>query len=52
VVHRLADKGLSALIGVSLFAYVRAHHRLQGVSLFDLRDTQTVRTARTRADGG
>jgi uncharacterized membrane protein YbhN (UPF0104 family) len=52
VVHRLADKGLSALIGVSLFAYVRAHHRLQGVSLFDLRDTQTVRTPRTHADGG
>ncbi|MDQ6857245.1 MAG: flippase-like domain-containing protein [Candidatus Dormibacteraeota bacterium] len=45
VVHRLADKGLSAVIGVSLYAYVRAHHRLHGVSLFDLRDTQTVRRA-------
>jgi uncharacterized membrane protein YbhN (UPF0104 family) len=45
VVHRLADKGLSAVIGVSLFAYVRAHHRLRGISLFDLRDTQTVQRA-------
>jgi uncharacterized membrane protein YbhN (UPF0104 family) len=42
VVHRLADKGLSAVIGVSLFTYVRAHHRLRGISLFDLRDTNTV----------
>jgi uncharacterized membrane protein YbhN (UPF0104 family) len=42
VVHRLADKGLSAVIGVSLYGYVRAHHRLRGISLFDLRDTQTV----------
>ncbi len=43
VVHRLADKGLSAVLGVSLYAYVRAHHRLRGISLFDLRDAQTVR---------
>ncbi|MBJ7596080.1 MAG: flippase-like domain-containing protein [Candidatus Dormibacteraeota bacterium] len=42
VVHRLADKGLSAIVGMSLFGYVRAHHRLRGISLFDLRDTQTV----------
>jgi uncharacterized membrane protein YbhN (UPF0104 family) len=42
VVHRLADKGLSAVLGVSLYAYVRAHHRLRGISLFDLRDAQTV----------
>jgi uncharacterized membrane protein YbhN (UPF0104 family) len=42
VVHRLADKGLSALIGASLFMFVRAHYHLRGVSLFDLRDTQTA----------
>jgi uncharacterized membrane protein YbhN (UPF0104 family) len=42
VVHRLADKGLSAVIGVSLFPYVRARYHLRGVSLFDLRDTQTA----------
>jgi len=42
VVHRLADKGLSAALGVTLYAYVRAHHRLRGISLFDLRDAQTV----------
>ncbi|HSP64810.1 MAG TPA: lysylphosphatidylglycerol synthase transmembrane domain-containing protein [Candidatus Deferrimicrobium sp.] len=42
VVHRLADKGLSAVLGVSLYAYVRAHHRLRGISLFDLRDTQSI----------
>jgi uncharacterized membrane protein YbhN (UPF0104 family) len=40
VVHRLADKGLSALVGVSLYGYVRAHYRLRSISLFDLRDTQ------------
>ena len=45
VVHRLADKGLSAVVGVSLYGYVRAHHRLRGISLFDLRDTQTVQRA-------
>ena len=42
VVHRLADKGLSAVVGLSLFTYVRAHDRLHGVSLFDLRDRQGV----------
>jgi uncharacterized membrane protein YbhN (UPF0104 family) len=42
-VHRLADKGLSAVVGLSLFVWVRAHHRLQGVSLFDLRDADTAR---------
>jgi uncharacterized protein (TIRG00374 family) len=52
VVHRLADKGLSALVGVSLFGYVRAHHHLRGVSLFDLRDTQTGRAQPARVDGG
>ncbi len=46
VVHRLADKGLSALVGVSLFAYVRAHYRLRGVSLFDLRDADTAAVRR------
>ena len=52
VVHRLADKGLSAVIGASLFAYVRAHYHLRGVSLFDLRDTQTGRAPPARLDGG
>ena len=33
VVHRLADKGISAVIGASLFPYVRSHYRLSGVSL-------------------
>jgi uncharacterized membrane protein YbhN (UPF0104 family) len=43
VVHRLADKGLSAVVGVSLFAWVRIRHQLQGVSLFDLRNTSAAR---------
>jgi uncharacterized membrane protein YbhN (UPF0104 family) len=42
VVYRLADKGLSAVIGASLFAYVRVHYHLRGLSMFDLRDTQTA----------
>ena len=40
VVHRLADKGLSAVIGASLFVVVRRRYRLQGVSLLDLRDAR------------
>ncbi len=51
VVHRLADKGLSAIVGMSLFGYVRAHHRLRGISLFDLRDTQTVQRTPLTDDG-
>jgi uncharacterized membrane protein YbhN (UPF0104 family) len=42
VLHRAADKGLSAVIGIGLFAYVRRRHALQGVSLFDLRNTRTA----------
>ncbi len=51
VVHRLADKGLSAVIGMSLYWYVRAHHRLRGISIFDLRDTQTVQRTPLADDG-
>lgn len=51
VVHRLADKGLSAVVGMSLFAYVRTHHRMHSVSLFDLRDTSTAALP-AAADGG
>jgi uncharacterized protein (TIRG00374 family) len=51
VVHRLADKGLSAVIGLLLFAYVRSRYHLRGVSLFDLRDTQAGRAQPARADG-
>lgn len=47
VVHRLADKGLSAVIGLSLFLYVRRRYQLQGVSLFDLRDTRSARRTAT-----
>jgi uncharacterized membrane protein YbhN (UPF0104 family) len=43
VVHRLADKGLSAVIGASLFVVVRRRHRLRGVSLFELADTRSGR---------
>jgi hypothetical protein len=43
VVHRLADKGLSAVIGASLFVVVRRRHRLHGVSLFELADTRSGR---------
>jgi uncharacterized protein (TIRG00374 family) len=52
VVHRLADKGLSAVVGLSLFVWVRAHHRLHGVSLFDLRDAETARQKPALADDG
>ncbi|HWF57215.1 MAG TPA: lysylphosphatidylglycerol synthase transmembrane domain-containing protein [Candidatus Dormibacteraeota bacterium] len=52
VVHRLADKGLSAVLGLSLFLWVRAHRRLHGVSLFDLRDTETARRQPALADDG
>ncbi len=51
VVHRLADKGLSAILGMSLFAYVRAHHRLRGISIFDLRDAQAVQRTPLTDDG-
>jgi len=51
VVHRLADKGLSALIGSSLFLYVRSRHQLHDVSLFDLRDTNTGRRPALADDG-
>jgi uncharacterized membrane protein YbhN (UPF0104 family) len=51
VVHRLADKGLSALIGASLFAYVRVHYRMRSVSILDLRDAETAQ-AQPVADGG
>jgi uncharacterized membrane protein YbhN (UPF0104 family) len=51
VVHRLADKGLSALLGLSLFVYVRTHYQMRGVSLFDLRDTHTAQQ-RIAADDG
>jgi uncharacterized membrane protein YbhN (UPF0104 family) len=51
VVHRLADKGLSALIGVSLYAYVRVHYRLRSVSILDLRSAETAQ-AQPVADGG
>lgn len=47
VVHRLADKGLSAVIGASLFLWVRARHDMAGVSLFDLRDTATATASPT-----
>jgi uncharacterized membrane protein YbhN (UPF0104 family) len=50
VVHRLADKGLSAVLGVSLYAYVRSHHRLRGISLFDLRDTQAAQRSQLADD--
>ncbi len=52
VVHRLADKGLSAVVGLCLFPYVRTRHGLRGVSLFDLRDTRTARPAPALADDG
>jgi uncharacterized membrane protein YbhN (UPF0104 family) len=52
VVHRAADKGLSAVIGVTLFAYVRRHYPLRGVSLFDLRNTSTAQPRVTAADDG
>lgn len=42
VVNRLADKGLSAVIGLSLYTYVRARYRLGDVSLFDMRDSQAI----------
>ncbi len=42
VLHRTADKGLSAVIGITLFAYVRRRYQLHGVSLFDLRNTATA----------
>lgn len=42
VVHRLADKGLSALVGVSLFAAVRRRYEMHSVSIFDLRDTRAA----------
>ena len=45
VVQRTADKGLSAVIGTALFWWVRSRHHLQGLSLFDLRDTSTVHAA-------
>ncbi len=51
VVHRLADKGLSAVIGVSLFAYVRAHYRLHEVSILDLRDSETAKAPPAADDG-
>jgi uncharacterized membrane protein YbhN (UPF0104 family) len=47
VVHRLADKGLSAVIGASLFVVVRRRHRLRGVSLFQLADTRSGPPAHT-----
>ena len=30
------------MIGITLFAYVRRRYQLQGVSLFDLRNTATA----------
>jgi uncharacterized protein (TIRG00374 family) len=45
LLHRLADKGLSAVMGLSLFAYVRVRHGLHAVSIFDMRDTKTAQAA-------
>ena len=42
VVHRLADKGLSAVLGLSLFAFVRRRYEMHAISLFDLRDTRAA----------
>lgn len=43
VVYRLADKGVSAVVGVSLFAFVRRRYEMHSISLFDLRDTRAAR---------
>ncbi|MFI5312925.1 MAG: lysylphosphatidylglycerol synthase transmembrane domain-containing protein [Candidatus Dormibacteria bacterium] len=52
VLHRAADKGLSAVIGVALFAYVRRRYPLHGVSLFDLRNARSVPARIIAADDG
>lgn len=53
VVHRLADKGLSAVVGVSLYAVVRRRYAMRRVSIFDLRDTHAaaVRAGAAADDG-
>jgi uncharacterized membrane protein YbhN (UPF0104 family) len=52
VVHRAADKGLSAVIGVTLFAYVRRRYPLRGVSLFDLRNARAAQPRIIASDDG
>jgi uncharacterized membrane protein YbhN (UPF0104 family) len=50
VVHRLADKGLSAVVGLSLYAAVRRRYAMHRLSLLDLRDSHAAQAA--AADDG
>ena len=50
VVHRLADKGLSAVLGLAFFAVVRRRYEMHSVSIFDLRDTRAATEMSPAAD--